>query len=111
MTRVDTVPRHWSLNDPWVDDATYIDTFYEALRDTGRNVLAKAAAAAKAAKVESKLVLVEARAATVAHVIVQQARKLKADVISLSRDAFGRAPLRLPSYFAGIGSTPATLAI
>ena len=66
--------------------------FYDALRDTGRKVLAKAGAAAKVAKVESKLVLAEARAATVAHVIVRQARKLKADIIVIG--THGRRGLR-----------------
>ena len=61
----------------------YIDTFYDALRSSGRKVLAKAEAAAKAAGVERKLVLVEARAATVAHVVVGQAKSLKADLIVL----------------------------
>jgi|KBSMisStandDraft_5_1062788.scaffolds.fasta_scaffold858763_2 nucleotide-binding universal stress UspA family protein len=71
---------------------SYIDMFYDALRDTGRKVLAKAGAAAKVAKVESKLVLAEARAATVAHVIVRQARKLKADIIVIG--THGRRGLR-----------------
>jgi nucleotide-binding universal stress UspA family protein len=70
----------------------YIDTFYDALRSSGRKVLAKAEAAAKAAGVECKLVLVESRAATVAHVVVAQAKSLKADLLVLG--THGRRGLR-----------------
>lgn len=59
----------------------YIDTFYASLREHGRRILAKAEAAAKKAGVACKVMLVESRAETVAHAILQQARKQKADVI------------------------------
>lgn len=59
----------------------YIDTFYATLRENGRKILAKAEVAAKKAGAERKAVLVESRAQTVAHVILQQARKQKADLI------------------------------
>lgn len=70
----------------------YIDTFYDALRTSGRKVLAKAETLAKAAGVDYKLVLVESRAATVAHVVVGQAKSLKADLIVLG--THGRRGLR-----------------
>jgi len=70
----------------------YIDTLYDALRSSGRKVLARAEAAAKAAGVECKPVLVESRAATVAHVVVGQAKSLKADLIVLG--THGRRGLR-----------------
>jgi len=61
--------------------SSYVDTFYTSLRDSGRKTLAKAEALARAAGVELKPLLVEARGAAVAPAIVQQARKAKADVI------------------------------
>jgi len=63
--------------------SSYVDTFYTSLRETGRKTLAKAEALARSANVEIKPLLVEARGAAVAHAIVQQARKAKADVIVL----------------------------
>jgi nucleotide-binding universal stress UspA family protein len=61
--------------------SSYVDTLYTSLRETGRKMLAKAEALARGADVEMKPLLVEARGAAVAHAIVQQARKAKADVI------------------------------
>ena len=72
--------------------ADYVDNFYESLRENGRNILAKAEAFAQGSSVEFKPVLVEARGRTVADAIVQQARKLKADVIVLG--THGRRGLR-----------------
>lgn len=63
--------------------SSYIDTFHASLRETGGKMLAKAEALAHGAGVEMKPLLVEARGAAVAHAIVQQARKAKADVIVL----------------------------
>jgi nucleotide-binding universal stress UspA family protein len=72
--------------------AGYVDSFYESLRENGRNILAKAAAFAQSSSVEFKPVLVEALGRTVADAIVQQARKVKADVIVLG--THGRRGLR-----------------
>ena len=63
--------------------SSYVETFYASLRETARKTLAKADALARGAGVEMTPLLVEARGATVAHAIVQQARKAKADVIVL----------------------------
>lgn len=61
----------------------YVDIFYETLHENGRKILAKAEALARSSGAELKPALVEARGQTVAHAILQQARKLKADVIVL----------------------------
>ena len=49
----------------------YVDSFYEALRENGRNILARAAAFAQSSSVGFKPVLVEARGRMVADAIVQ----------------------------------------
>ena len=72
--------------------STYTDTFFDAMRSNGRKILAKAEATARGEGVDMKGVLVETRAHTVAHAIVQQARMLKADVIVLG--THGRRGLR-----------------
>jgi nucleotide-binding universal stress UspA family protein len=72
--------------------ANYVDSFYEALRENGRKILAKAEALAQGSSVDLRPVLVEARGRTVADAIVQQARKLKADVIVVG--THGRRGLR-----------------
>jgi nucleotide-binding universal stress UspA family protein len=63
--------------------SSYVDTFYASLRDSGRKTLARAEKLARSADVEMKPLLVEARGAAVAHAIVREARKAKADVIVL----------------------------
>lgn len=72
--------------------SSYADTFYDAMRSSGRKILAKAEATARDAGVDVKSALVETSAATVAHAIVQQAQTLKADVIVLG--THGRRGLR-----------------
>jgi len=61
--------------------ASYIDTLYDSLRKSGQAILVKAQALARAAGVEMAPILIESRGQTVAHAILQQARKTKADVI------------------------------
>lgn len=62
---------------------SYVDTLYDSLRKSGETILAKAQATGRAAGVEITPVLVESRGQTVAHAILMQARKWKADVIVL----------------------------
>jgi nucleotide-binding universal stress UspA family protein len=59
----------------------YLDKLYESLRENGRKLLAKAEAAAKAAGVEMKPVLADARGRTIAAAILAQVRKAKADLV------------------------------
>jgi nucleotide-binding universal stress UspA family protein len=61
----------------------YLDEMIEALRQSGRKILAKAQAQAAARAVNVKITLVESVGHTVAHAILSQARKLRADVIVL----------------------------
>lgn len=63
--------------------ASYIDSLYESLRKNGEAILAKAQATARAAGVDITPILAESKGQTVAHAIVKQARKSKADVIVL----------------------------
>ena len=63
--------------------ASYIDSLYESLRKNGETILAKAQATARAAGVEVTPILVESKGQAVAHAIIKQARKSKADVIVL----------------------------
>ena len=63
--------------------ASYADTFQKTLQANGRKILAKAEALARASAVEFKSLLIEARGGTVASAILEQARKLKPDVIVL----------------------------
>lgn len=72
--------------------ANFVDTLLEDLRKNGRRILAKAEAAARDGGVEAKTVLVETKGRTVADTIVNQARKLRADVIVLG--THGRRGLR-----------------
>jgi nucleotide-binding universal stress UspA family protein len=72
--------------------ADYVDNFYETLRENGPKILAKADAVAQGSNVDLKPVLVEARGRTVADAIVQQAHKLRADVIVVG--THGRRGLR-----------------
>lgn len=60
---------------------SYVDTLYDSLRENGRSILARAQAAAGAAGVEIKPVLAEGRGKTVAHTILQEVRKSKADLV------------------------------
>ena len=72
--------------------SAYIDSYALALRDRGRKALDKAHALAASGGVACKPVLVETLGATVAHTILQQARKLRADLIVLG--THGRRGLR-----------------
>jgi nucleotide-binding universal stress UspA family protein len=70
----------------------YVDSFYEELRRKGRHTLDKVERIARASDLAVECVLEEAHGQTVAHVILQQARKLKADLIVLG--THGRRGLR-----------------
>lgn len=61
--------------------AAYVDKLYDSLRENGRKILAKAAATAKAAGLDMKQVLADARGRTIADAILAEARKAKADAI------------------------------
>ena len=61
--------------------ATVTDEYLEALRESGRKLLAKAQSAAKRQGVDCKTVLVENIMGSVADIIVEQAKKQRADVI------------------------------
>jgi nucleotide-binding universal stress UspA family protein len=61
--------------------AAYVDELYDSLRENGRKILAKAAATAKAAGLDMKQVLADARGRTIADAILAEARKAKADAI------------------------------
>ena len=58
-----------------------LDRLMNVMRESGKQILAKAAAAARARGVKASTVLVENIARTVADVIVGQARKWRADLI------------------------------
>ena len=61
--------------------APYVDKLFQSLRQRGHEILKQAEGAAKAAGVDMQAVLVESRGQTIAHAILAQARKSKADVI------------------------------
>jgi nucleotide-binding universal stress UspA family protein len=61
----------------------YADEMFDALRASGRKVLARAQAAAKKSGVPASTVLVESIAQPVAEVVARQARRFKADLIVL----------------------------
>lgn len=63
--------------------ANYIDSMLDAMRDSGRKVLAKAEKLAQEQSVPAKTVMAETQGRTVAHTILAQARKAKSDVIVL----------------------------
>ena len=63
--------------------SNYVDSMFDALRDNGRKVLAKAEKLAQEQSVPVKTLLVESVGRTVAHAILAQARKARADVIVL----------------------------
>jgi len=89
---VDDVSVVPSLDGAYVP-STLIDTYAQALRDKGYKTLDKAAALARAAGVTYKPALVETTLGQpVAKAILQQARKVKADLIVLG--THGRRGLR-----------------
>ena len=59
----------------------YLDRLMDVMRESGKQILAKAAAAARARRVKASTVLVENITRTVADVIVGQTRKWRADLI------------------------------
>jgi nucleotide-binding universal stress UspA family protein len=63
--------------------AEYIDEFISALRKSGRALLAKAEKQAVARGVKTQIILAETVGHAVADVIIEQARKCRADVIVL----------------------------
>jgi len=72
--------------------AGYVDSYFEAMLKSGRKLLEKAARIALASGLKSESVLVRSRVQTVAHVIVAQARKHRADIIVIG--THGRRGLR-----------------
>ena len=72
--------------------ANYVETFQRQLQKDGSKVLAKAQALAQASGVDVKPLLVQARGGSVADAVLDQSRKLKADVIVLG--THGRRGLR-----------------
>jgi len=63
--------------------AAYAEDLFEALRDSGREVIAKAQARARRRGVEAKATLIDNRGYPVAELIVSYATKWRADVIVL----------------------------
>jgi nucleotide-binding universal stress UspA family protein len=63
--------------------AAYVDDMLDELRNTGRKVLGKAAALARASGVEPVERLVESKGGSIADAILAEARKVRADVIVL----------------------------
>lgn len=61
----------------------YLDRLLNAMRESGKKILAKAVAAARARGVKASTVLVENVTRTVADIVVSQARKWHADLIVL----------------------------
>ena len=72
--------------------ADYVNKLLDDLRTSGRKVLTKAEAVARAAEVDVKSLLVESKGGTIADAILAQARKLRADTIVLG--THGRRGLR-----------------
>jgi nucleotide-binding universal stress UspA family protein len=72
--------------------ADYVDKLLDDLRANGRKILAKAEAAAHAAGVDAKALLVESRGGSIADAILAQTRKVRADTIVLG--THGRRGLR-----------------
>ena len=82
---------------PYMSDTGYIpgdylDRFVEEAREKGRKVLAKAEKQAAEMAIKARGVLVETAGTSVAQVILEQARKLRSDVIVLG--THGRRGLR-----------------
>jgi nucleotide-binding universal stress UspA family protein len=59
----------------------YLDRLFNLQRESGKKIIAKAAAAARARGVKASTVLVENMTRTVADVVVARARKWRADLI------------------------------
>lgn len=72
--------------------ATVTDQYLEALRESGRKLLARAQSAAERQGINCKTVLVENIAGSVADIVVAQAKKQRADVIVMG--THGRRGLR-----------------
>jgi nucleotide-binding universal stress UspA family protein len=63
--------------------ANYVDTMLEGLKESGERILDKAARVASGRALKSRALMVETRGRSVANAILEQARKLRADVIVL----------------------------
>jgi nucleotide-binding universal stress UspA family protein len=74
------VPEFIAMQDV-VGGAVYADRLLEGMREGGRRILEKAEKKLRTKDVSFRSILIEEPAASVADVIVRQARKLKADVI------------------------------
>ena len=62
---------------------SYVDAYAEAMRTIGRKILDRTQKVARADSVQIDCILVRSRGVSVAEVIVEQSRKLKADIIVL----------------------------
>lgn len=71
------------LDGPGYVPASYIDEFMEALRQSGRQLLSRAERKTQRSGVRWQAVLVETLGYAVADLIIEQARKWRADLIVL----------------------------
>ncbi len=71
------------LQDPGMTAGTYLDDFLESVRQSGKQIVSDAEAAARKAGVRAKSVMVESYSTLAADLIVSYARKLKVDLIVL----------------------------
>jgi len=62
---------------------SYVDAYFEAMAAIGRKILDRTLKLARASRVQIDCVLVRSQGNTVAEAIVEQSRKLKADIIVL----------------------------
>lgn len=76
------VPEFIMMQDA-IGGALYADRLFEGMREGGRQIITKAEQKVRAKGLKYRTVLVEEPAARISDVIVEQARKLRADVIVL----------------------------
>jgi len=78
---VDELSLLQGIEGPVYGGAAYVDGFLKALREGGRKILAKAEARASKRGVRTEVTLVETMGRGVADVILNQAKKTRADLI------------------------------
>lgn len=71
------------VQDPGMTAGTFIDDFLRSVRESGKQVIADAEAAARKSRVRTRSVVVETLSGLTADLIVKQAKKLKVDLIIL----------------------------
>jgi nucleotide-binding universal stress UspA family protein len=76
------VPQFIFMQDA-IGGAVYADRLFEGMREGGRQIIGKAEQKVRAKGLKYRAILVEEPAARVSEVIVEQAKKMKADVIVL----------------------------